>query len=700
MARLAINTIRFRPSPASLAFAASLVVSVLVSRYLATGGFFFLSRSSDLTWLRAANVVSGELPPDKLPLVNLFVYTVMYVKGFVKDAFVAIELSSFLFHLALVIAGCFITAGLVGSWKAGVLVGVLLALHPSMVALLQASAYSVLAGLACLSLALLVSTASYLGENWVVLALAGLSVLTAFSEPYAGVVLFLALILEVATRLKWSSRRVFAVPLASLPGVLVSCVLLFLYGSSFTLPGVELELTTLALTYLAAALGALLLYARRDLKGLRLPLSWLVASFAASLFLDAPFRTLAGALAIPPLLMLTSALLLNVGGAVTRVVEEAEGVLEVDVAKLFSAALVVALVLSSLLGGYGVYAGVNSAHGLEWERYGDVELRNALSWIGANTPEEAVVVAEYPLGDWVEAIAGRAVVSNRPVDSRSDMEGFQRSYAADSILNAKYEIRNAFLRLRDWGPVAPQRAPFFAVSDGESFINFLYVDESHAQVKYVIDGESFTPNFYDYYVYFSGWVERSPDSAALRHVFEVEGAVINKTIRLSKGALEASVEYLVEAKPGAILQDFSLKAWVPWERRLGYTGVSGSTVELSLEVGDFQVNFEGNLRSLSFGPDREWAQQRAEAHFEPVENRIYAKMTVKVLSKVTPVVWSGDDVVAYATEELMAQYHVAYAVVPTIVKKQMMDLFGLDFPTFVSMFENSKLTVYKVVISG
>ena len=103
-------------------------------------------------------------------------------------------------------------------------------------------------------------------------------------------------------------------------------------------------------------------------------------------------------------------------------------------------------------------------------------------------------------------------------------------------------------------------SPFFAVSNGEDFVNFLYVDESHAQVKYLIIGSSFTLNVYEYEVRFSGWIERSANSAVLRHVFEVEGAIINKTIRLSKNSLEATVEYLVEAKPGATLQDFSLKA--------------------------------------------------------------------------------------------------------------------------------------------
>jgi len=251
--------------------------------------------------------------------------------------------------------------------------------------------------------------------------------------------------------------------------------------------------------------------------------------------------------------------------------------------------------------------------------------------------------------------------------------------------------------LRDWGPVAPQRVPSFAVSDGENFVDFLYVDESHAQVTYDLNGSSYTPNFYNYTVRFSDWVDRSSEVAILSHIFAVEGALINKTICLSRSVAEASVEYKIEANPNASLQKFSLKAWIPWERRLGFTKVSGSMVELSLDVGDFLVSFEGNVLSVSFEPDKVWSQMKAETIFAPASNQIYAKMTVKALT-AKPIRWSTDEIVAYATTELMAQHRVAYVVVPTIVKKQGMDRFGLDFPKFLSMFENNKLTVYKIIL--
>lgn len=640
----------------------------------------------------------GELPEGESISPNLFTYVVAFVGRFIKDSFLALKVTTFLFNLTLVSAVFFLATRLTKDLRAGVLSSLLLALHPSIISVLQMSAYQVVVGLAWVSIALYILIVDFQGKIPYGLVLVTiLSVLAAVSDPLTGLIIVVMLFSRALTNIKGNSlRHVLLDPLAVLPGGIVGAVLIFCYRSSFTLSEMVIDPVIPALALLTAFFGGVLLYRRRNMQGLKLLISWLVASVVVPPLLNVPVLTAVAVYALPSLLILGSALVLNVDqgmiitvkGAVVasnrrKKSEGSEKLMEVDITKLTCVILLIVLGLYSMISNYVAYAEVNTAYGLEWERYGDLELREAMTWINIRTPQNAVIVAEDPLRDWVEAFGGRTTLSN--------------SYVTDSILCANYEIRNLFLRLRDWGPIAPQRVPFFAVSDGESFVDFLYVDESHAQVTYNLDGNSYTPNFYNYTVRFSGWIERSSEVAILCHVFEVEGAFINKTIWLSKGAAEASVEYTVETKPNASLQEFSLKAWVPWGRRLGFTEVSGSRVELSLDVGDFLVSFEGNLLSVAFEPDKKWAQMRAEAIFTPISSQIYAKMTVKALT-AKPIGWSKDEVVAYATTELMAQYRVAYVIVPTIVKKQGMDRFGLNFPKFLSMFENSKLTVYKIIL--
>ena len=522
-----------------------------------------------------------------------------------------------------------------------------------------------------------------------------LSVLAAVSDPLAGLVIAVTSFLRVPAKTKDELVIDLVEVLAVLPGSIVGAVLIFFYRSSFALPEIAIDPVLPVLALITAFFGGVLLYRRRRLQSLKLLASWFIASLVVPSLLNVPVLTAVAVYALPSLLILGSALVLNVDKGMIKTVrkvttsnrrkksEGSEKLLEVDITKIFCATLLILLGSYGMINNYMVYAEMNTAYGLEWERYGDLELREAMNWINVNTPKSAIVVAESPLRDWVEAFGGRPSLSD--------------NYVTESILSANYEIRNLFLRLRDWGPVAPQRAPLFAVSNSESFVDFLYVDESHAQVTYTLNGSSYTPDFYNYTVHFSDWIDRSSEVAILGHIFAVEGALIYKTISLSDGATEASIEYTIEANPNASLQGFSLKVWVPWERRIGFTKVSDLCVELSLDVGDFLVSFEGNVHSVEFKPDKEWSQMRAEAVFVPVGSQIYAKMTVKALT-AKQIGWSEDKVVAYATTELMAQYRVAYVVVPTIVKKQGMDRFGLDFPKFLSMFENNKLTVYKMIL--
>jgi hypothetical protein len=671
-------------------------VSVFVTLYGASGGFSFLSSSSDLAWLKAARVVMGELSEGQSQFPNLFTYAVVFMGRFIKDSFLALKITTFLVNLTLVGAVFFLSTRLTRDLKVGVLSSLLLSLHPSIISVLQISAYQVVIGLAWVSIALCVLMVDFPGKRpYGLVLITILSVLAAVSDPLAGLIIVVVSFLTAPTKTKNVLSIDLVDSLAALPSGIVGAILILFYRSSFTLPEMTIDPVIPALALITAFFGGILLYRRQRLQGLKLLISWLVASIVVPSLLNVPILTAVAVYALPSLLILGSALVLNIDQGMIKTVgkvvtsnrhrrsKEPEKLLEMDITKLGCVILLVLLGFYSMMSNYMVYAEVNTVHGLEWERYGDLELREAMTWINFNTPQNAVVVVENPLSDWVEAFGGRTSLAN--------------SYVTDSILSANYEIRNLFLRLRDWGPIAPQRVPFFAVSDGENFVNFLYVDESHAKLTYNLNGSLYIPDFYDYTICSSGWIKRSSEIAILRHIFEVEGVSINKTMWLSKDAAEASIEYVIEERPNASLQEFALKAWVPWERRLGFTEISGSEVELSLDVGDFLISFEGNLLSVDFKPDKEWSQMRVEAIFTPTDNHIYAKMTVKALT-AKPIEWGKDEVVAYATTELMAQYRVAYVIVPTIVKKQGMDRFGLDFPKFLSMFENSKLTVYKIIL--
>ncbi|MEM1587214.1 MAG: hypothetical protein QXX99_07455 [Candidatus Bathyarchaeia archaeon] len=369
-------------------------------------------------------------------------------------------------------------------------------------------------------------------------------------------------------------------------------------------------------------------------------------------------------------------------------------IMEIDIPKIVGLALLLLLIVSALISTHSVLNSVASETKIYVERYGYGDLLGALEWIKSNTPEGTVVLAEYPLSTWIKSYANRPTLGNYPVNFDKNVEEFMMSYDADTILNSNFEMRNLFLRLRDWGPVAPQRAPSFASSKDGKYLDFLYIDENHVNVKYSFRGETLKPDFYGYKERTVSWLVRSGEEAALQYVYALEGNVtIVKRIFLEKSP-EATIEYSVTSTSSNI-ESFSVKMWIPKERKIGFAQISGNKFYFMLDSGEYVVEFQGNLKKLIFGPDEIWLQNRVFAVFEQLDNQILVRIIVRVL-KAEPLTWMKDEVFSTSARELLTKYRVGYAVIPTAVKKVNMDRFGLDDELFKSQYENSKLTVYMV----
>jgi hypothetical protein len=397
-----------------------------------------------------------------------------------------------------------------------------------------------------------------------------------------------------------------------------------------------------------------------------------------------------------PMLILSSVVLTSSlkGLYGTKKIGEEEVEVELDSKKLLSILLIALVVSTSVLSTFAEAGQLQQASAGFSDRYGDALLASALGWIQGNTSKDSVILAEYPLGVWIQSYTGRETLSDLP--SSPGDSGFSASYAAGTILNANVEVRNSFMRLRDWAPAAPQRDPIFASSNGSGFEDFVYIDEDHATIQYESGGKTFAPSFYDYAGRSLQWVARSDTEATLLYTYNVtNGLVIQKTVSLNQSAT-ATVTYSIGSL-GPKLDSFTLKLWIPKERQLGSTQFSGNTFQFETDSGDYLLTFGGNVVGLSFGPDEQWGQQRVVASYAPQNNSVLATVAVTVLDP-QPLTWGTDKVVSTTAAELLAAYDIAYLVVPTAVKSINMDLFGLSSPSYYSQFENDKLTIYKVII--
>ncbi|MEM3162651.1 MAG: hypothetical protein QW056_06675, partial [Candidatus Bathyarchaeia archaeon] len=450
--------------------------------------------------------------------------------------------------------------------------------------------------------------------------------------------------------------------------------------------------TSPLLLMIGIPLGIAGLFLLRHHRSLSLLPSWLFSSTLVPMVMHPPMILLYPSI---PIAVLSSTLLstcLHKALHISRELDEYH--VELDVGRAAGILLYVLLLSSVIIQSYVIVNDVGASTGVYFERYGSNDLVEALNWICTYSPRDAVILAEHPLGTWISSYTGRPVITNIPTaSSPSNIGYFLQCYDADTILNANYEIRNRFIRLRDWETVAPQRSPVIASSDGEKYTDFLYLDENHATVTYEYKGVTVAPDFYMYLEKNTSWVIRSGEQAVLQHFYLLEdGVKIFKSISLNKSA-STLITYKITSEE-SVLKMFTVKLWIPWERKLGFTEVSGNTFSLQLDSGSYEIEFRGDLAELKFGFDEKWSQPRVHAVFKPIENRIYAEILIRALD-VRPVSWMKDEVVSVSARELVIKHNVGYAVIPIAVKREFMDKFGLDVDLFKSQFENAKLTVYK-----
>jgi hypothetical protein len=658
-----------------------LAILALIAFYIINLGSPLMTRLSDIKWLNQLTSPFTEKSP------TLFLYISWFFTQFSLSPINSITLSILIVFILLPLATFYLAKGILGDYFASFLAGFIVLTFPSHVWSTCSSHYSSLLGslLTSFALMLLCKDMSSIKKASLI---ALISFLTSFADLVSGLILF-------ATCLTyWLSysilERRFSLaqfyPLFSAPSLILFP---FTEVLTFEPPATPLPIT---LGVLASVVGLFLLL--RNRKIFLLTASWLFSSMLVSGLVHFPLIYLYASL---PIAVSSLALLPECRKeAVVLSVEGEEHHVEVDVGKVAGLALLCLIVLSTLASTCNVVGSATLHTTVYVERYGDEDLLDALNWLNGHTPENAVILAEHPLSTWIQSYTNRPTITNYPVEFAQNIEELIRSYDADTVLNANYEVRNRFMRLRDWESVAPQRSPSLASSNGEGYVDFLYLDENHATVTYVYNGETFEPDFYQYLEKTTSWVLRSGEQAVLQHTYVLKGGVtIVKRLSLQKES-HSTIEYNITSS-ASTLRSFSIKLWIPWERRLGFTQVSGNQFGFTLDSGEYEVEFQGNIADLKFGYDEEWSQPRVYAAFKPVNNQVQVKIVVKALN-VKPVKWAEDDVFSASAKELLEKYNVGYAVIPTAVKREFMDRFGLDNVLFKSQHENSKLTIYKVTL--
>jgi hypothetical protein len=655
-----------------------LTILALIVFYIINMSSPFMMKFSSIKWLNQLTDPFTGKPP------TLFLYISWFFTQFSISPINSITFSTLIIFILLPLAAFYLEKAVVGDDFSSFLAGFVTIMFPSHVWSICSSNYSSLLGLLLTSFTIMLLCK---GVNPVkrVFLMVLTSFLTSLADSISGLILFATCLtywlLHLILERKPSLTEFY--PLFSAPS------LIFFPLTKTLIFEPPTTLLPIILGFLASAAGLLLLKNREIFL---LTASWLFSSMLVPSLIYSPLIYSYASLPIA----VSSMTLLAESRRGAIILDGEENYVEVDVGKAAGLALLSLIVLSTLTSTCNVVGDAASHIMVYVERYGGDDLLDALNWINRHTPENAVILAEFPLSIWIQSYTNRPAITNHPVKFNQYAEEFIRSYDADTMLNANYEVRNRFMRLRDWESVAPQRAPSFASSNGEGYVDFLYLDENHATLTYIYNGETLKPGFHQYAEKTTSWISRSSELAVLQHTYILEGGVtIVKRLSLLREAY-STVEYNITSA-ASTLESFSVKLWIPWGRRLGFTQVSENRFYFTLDSGEYEVEFYGDITYIRFGYDEEWSQPRVLTIFKSVNNQIQAKIVVRALN-VEPVKWAEDKVVSVSAKELLAKYNVSYAVIPTAVKGEFMDRFGLDDALFKSLYENSKLTIYKVTL--
>ncbi|HKT21321.1 MAG TPA: hypothetical protein VJR06_01680, partial [Nitrososphaerales archaeon] len=334
-----------------------------------------------------------------------------------------------------------------GRWYVGLVGAAMLLFSPAFLSAIQYASYSVLLGLSLAFLSLhFAARLMKKASEWRLAVLTVLALATGLADPAIGQVLLATLLLMTPLAI-WSGNSRFAAATALAAVVTLPALILVHPG-----PDLPWGNASSLLLLLAGGVASLAVYFnwKERSEGV-LPLALLsVAAAGASAVLGTQYVFFA-------LILTSAALAAKVWGLYGTTSDGGRRVSHLDLGKL-AALLLVLLILGSDLGfALSSYRAATAEDSALAARYGSTGLIQAMSWLKQDTPTNSLILSEYPLSQWVQAVGDRPVISDSP--QNSTLQSFYESYDANTMLNSTYELRNGYMRVRDWAPIAPQRSP-------------------------------------------------------------------------------------------------------------------------------------------------------------------------------------------------------------------------------------------------
>jgi len=175
------------------------------------------------------------------------------------------------------------------------------------------------------------------------------------------------------------------------------------------------------------------------------------------------------------------------------------------------------------------------------------ELRNIISWFSKNTTEEnTLILGEINILPWIPRDVPK--VEPRIIEAWS---------------SSVFRVEAKYIRVDEWEPFSPSRAPLISIYNGSAFEKLLYIDDSYVRVHLRRNDEKWVESPYG-----AKFIGYKLSENKLTLIFQTTWLKIVKTITIAENSPKVTIKYSFETLRDAAIEKIEAYVWPAWGTKI------------------------------------------------------------------------------------------------------------------------------------
>ena len=238
--------------------------------------------------------------------------------------------------------------------------------------------------------------------------------------------------------------------------------------------------------------------------------------------------------------------------------------------------------------------------------YGDAEQVQVTNFLASHTPTNAVVVAEMPMGRWIEGLAQRRVLLQEDPRFLFLTGELQREEAAYAILYSYMGIRNGYAWVLDQAPYG-QLSPAISVYSGGEYAGMVALNATDSYVSWqnAPTGQRQTLSLANSDSTNSTWNARNDQSASIETTYSVGPLEVYSIVSLYATERKVGLQFSVNSSEPGIVPTGLTISLDRWQNRTFYSTrtLANGTMDVMTDAGGLLIaSSSGSGFPFEFAP--------------------------------------------------------------------------------------------------